>query len=57
MPWILKKAHTFNNYVGEEGLVKNHSEAKKFKSKKSANDYSKKLDYEVELLKITENKN
>lgn len=57
MPWILKKANTFNSYIGEKGIVKNHSEAKVFKTKKLAIEHSKSLEFEATVMKVTENKN
>lgn len=57
MSWILKKAYTFNKYVGEKDIVSNYHEAKKFETKELALEHSKALKYDVECLKITENKN
>lgn len=50
--WILKVKYSFNKYIGEnKEIVSSIIEAKEFKTKKSATQYSHSLEQETEVLK------
>lgn len=56
MPWILKKFHTFNDYIGENGIVKCSSEAKEFSTRKAAEEYRDNSEHDLEILTKTKKK-